>query len=324
MNGPGRMVIALGGNAIQRPGQRGTVEEQIANIRSSLDGVVAALAAGWSVVLTHGNGPQIGQMLLMVEAARGQVPELPLGICVADTEGALGYLIQQALLNRLRQEGRPLGVVTIITQVVVDRNDPAFTRPTKPVGPFFRREEAEHFGRERGWTMVDDAGRGFRRVVASPRPLAIVEGEVIGRMLDAGIVVIAAGGGGVPVSEEPDGTLRGVDAVVDKDLASVVLARSVGAQRFVMLTGEPFVYVNYGKPTQRALPALSPREARRYLDEGQFPPGSMGPKIEAALDFLAHGGREVLITSIDGFGAATEGKTGTRISSSTSASLPAT
>lgn len=324
MNGPGRMVIALGGNAIQRPGQHGTVEEQIANIRSSLDGVVAALAGGWSVVLTHGNGPQIGQMLLMVEAARGQVPEPPLGICVADTEGALGYLIQQALLNRLRQERRPSGVVTIITQVVVDRNDPAFTRPTKPVGPFFGREEAEQSGRERGWTMVDDAGRGFRRVVASPRPLAIVEGEVIGRVLDAGIVVIAAGGGGVPVSEEPDGTLRGVNAVVDKDLASAVLARSVGAQSFVMLTGEPFVYVNYGKPTQRALPALSPREARRYLDEGQFPEGSMGPKIEAALDFLAHGGREVLITSIDGFGAAMEGKTGTRISSSTSASLPAT
>lgn len=313
MTAAGRMVIALGGNAIQRPGQRGTVDEQIANIRLSLDGVVAALAAGWSLLLTHGNGPQVGQMLMMVEAARGQVPELPLGICVADTEGALGYLIQQALLNRLRRERRPLAVVTLITQVVVDRNDPAFAHPTKPVGQFLRREEAERFSVDRGWKIADDAGRGLRRVVPSPRPLAIVEGETIRRLLEAEVVVIAAGGGGVPVIEEPDGTLRGVDAVIDKDLASAVLAKSTGAQRLVMLTGEPFVFLDYGKTAQRPLSALSVREAGRYLEEGQFPPGSMGPKIEAALDFLAGGGEEGLITSIDGFTAALEGKTGTRI-----------
>ncbi|MBI4588109.1 MAG: carbamate kinase [Candidatus Rokubacteria bacterium] len=313
MNAPRRMVIALGGNAIQRPGQRGTVEEQIANIRGSLDGIVAALAAGWSVVLTHGNGPQVGQMLLMVEAARGQVPELPLGICVADTEGALGYLIQQALVNRLRQERRPMAVITVITQVVVNKNDPAFARPTKPVGAFLGREEAESFSRERGWTIAEDAGRGLRRVVPSPHPLAIVEGETIRRLLDAGIVVIAAGGGGVPVIEEPDGTLRGVDAVIDKDLASAILARSIGAQRLVMLTGEPFVFLDYGKATQRPLVGLSVAEARRYLEAGQFPPGSMGPKIEAAVDFLAGGGEEVLITSIEAFTDALEGKAGTRI-----------
>lgn len=246
MTPAGRMVIALGGNAIQRPGQRGSVEEQIANIGRSLDGIMRTLAAGWSVALTHGNGPQVGQMLLMVEAARGQVPELPLGICVADTEGALGYLIQQAVLNRLRQERRQLAVVTIITQVVVNKDDPAFTRPTKPVGPFLRRDEAERFSRERGWAIVEDAGRGYRRVVPSPRPLAIVEGDAIRRLLEAGMVVIAAGGGGVPVVEEPNGQLRGVDAVVDKDLASAVLARSIGARRLVMLTGEPFVFLDYG------------------------------------------------------------------------------
>jgi len=313
MTSMGRMLIALGGNAIQRPGQRGTVEEQIANIRLSLDGIVAALGAGWSLVLTHGNGPQVGQMLLMVEAARGQVPELPLGVCVADTEGALGYLIQQALVNRLRHERRPAAVVTIVTQVVVDRADPAFACPTKPVGSFLSREEAENFRRERGWAIADDAGRGFRRVVPSPRPLAIVEADAIRRILDVGVVVIAAGGGGVPVAEEADGSLRGVDAVIDKDLASALLARAVGAERLVMLTGEPFVFLDYGKPTQRPLPRLSPEEARRHLRDGQFPPGSMGPKIEAALDFLAGGGEEALITSIEGFTDALQGKTGTRI-----------
>ncbi len=313
MSTAGRMLVALGGNAIQRPGQRGTVDEQIANIRLSLDGIVAALGGGWSLVLTHGNGPQVGQMLLMVEAARGQVPELPLGVCVADTEGALGYLIQQALLNRLRHERRGAGVVTIVTQVVVDRDDPAFGRPTKPVGPFLSREEAEDFRRERGWTVADDAGRGFRRVVPSPRPLAIVESDAIRRILDVGVVVIAAGGGGVPVAEEADGSLKGVDAVIDKDLASALLARAVGAQRLVMLTGEPFVFLDYGKPTQLPLPRLSLEEARRYLRDGQFPPGSMGPKIEAALDFLAGGGEEALITSIEGFTDALQGKIGTRI-----------
>ena len=313
MRPAGRMVIALGGNAIQRPGQRGTVDEQIANIRRSLDGIVGVLAAGSSLVLTHGNGPQVGQMLLMVEAARGQVPELPLGVCVADTEGALGYLIQQALVNRLRHERRPAAVVTIITQVVVDQGDPAFARPTKPVGPFLGRDEAERFRRQRGWTVVDDAGRGFRRVVPSPRPLAIVEGETVERLLDAGVVVIAAGGGGVPVVEEPDGSLRGVDAVIDKDLASAVLARGIRAQQLVMLTGEPFVFLDYGGATQRPLRTLGAQEARRHLQAGQFPPGSMGPKIEAALDFLTGGGAEVLITSIEGFTAALEGKTGTRI-----------
>ncbi len=308
-----RMVVALGGNAIQRPGQRGTVKEQIANIHGSLDGIVRALAAGWSVVLTHGNGPQVGQMLLMVEAARGQVPELPLGICVADTEGALGYLIQQALVNRLRRERRPLAVVTVITQVVVDERDPAFTRPTKPVGPFLGRDEGERFSRERGWTVAEDAGRGFRRLVPSPRPLAIVERDTIRRLLEAEVIVIAAGGGGVPVVEAADGSLRGVDAVIDKDLASAVLARSIGAERLVMLTGEPHVFLDYGEPTQRPVPTLSAGEARRHLDGGQFPAGSMGPKIEAALEFLAGGGGEVLITSIEGFTDALDGKTGTRI-----------
>lgn len=313
------MVVALGGNALLRPGERGTVEEQTANIARSLEGIVAALRAGWELVLTHGNGPQVGQMLLMVEAARGTVPELPLGLCVADTEGALGYLLQQALQNRLRREPRRTAVVTLVTQVVVRADDPAFERPTKPVGPFLDREEALRLARLHGWDVAQDAGRGFRRVVASPRPHAIVEADVVRRLLEAGVVPIAAGGGGVPVVEDPDGSLRGVDAVVDKDLASAVLATEIGAKRLVLLTGEPYVYLGYGGPAPRALREVTPEEARVHLDAGEFPAGSMGPKVQAVLDFLEGGGEEALVTSVEGFAEALAGRTGTRFSRRTRA-----
>jgi len=310
-----RMVVALGGNAMILPGQRGTISEQVANIRSSINDVVTLISEGWETVITHGNGPQVGDMLLMVEAARGRVPELPLGVCVADTEGAMGYMIQQALLNRFHQRGLRKGVVTIITQVMVDRNDPAFENPTKPVGPYMSAAEAEEFRTRRAWEFMEVSEEGFRRVVPSPQPLEIVERETIRRLLDAGEVVIAAGGGGIPVAEAEDGTLDGVDAVIDKDFAASVLARDVSAQYLAMLTGVPNVYLNFRKPRQTPLHRLTVEEAEGYLAEGQFPPGSMGPKMQAAVSFIKQGGKEALITSVDGLRAAILGQGGTRMTS---------
>ena len=307
------VVIALGGNALIMEGQRGTIAEQFENTRKSLDGIVYCLKQGYGVVITHGNGPQVGNMLLMVEASRNQVPELPLGVCVADTEGAIGYMIQQSLTNRLRKEGLDRCVVTVLTQVVVDKNDTAFSNPTKPIGPFFTREDAERFRKEKGWHIVEDSHRGYRRVVASPNPLKIVEERAIKGLLETGDIVIAAGGGGIPVIMKEDGDLEGVDVVVDKDLASSILARDIKANCLMMLTGVEQVFLNFKQPNERALKALTVKEAQRYLKEGHFPPGSMGPKIQAAINFLNWGGEIAIITSIEKVKEALEGITGTKI-----------
>lgn len=307
------IVIALGGNALIREGQRGTIEEQFENTRKSLDSVIYCLKQGMKVVITHGNGPQVGNELLRVEAARGLVPELPLGVCVADTEGAMGYMIQQSLVNRLRKEGIKKCVVTLLTQVVVDKRDPAFHNPTKPVGPFYTKEQAERLGRERGWDMVEDSKRGCRRVVPSPMPLEIVEKDSVRRLLGAGEVVIAAGGGGIPVIIEDNGNLEGVDVVIDKDLASSVLAINIKANYLMMLTAVEKVFLNFKTESQKALDTLTVDEALRYAKEGHFPPGSMGPKIDAAVRFLKGGGEWAIITSIDKVKESIEGVTGTRI-----------
>ena len=307
------VVIALGGNALIMEGQRGTIPEQFENTRKSLDGIVYCLKQGYGVVITHGNGPQVGNMLLMVEASRNQVPELPLGVCVADTEGAIGYMIQQSLTNRLRKEGLDRCVVTVLTQVVVDKNDTAFSNPTKPIGPFFTREDAERFRKEKGWHIVEDSHRGYRRVVASPNPLKIVEERAVRGLLEAGDIVIAAGGGGIPVIVKEDGDLEGVDVVVDKDLASGVLARDIKADCLMMITGVEQVFLNFKQPNERALKALTVKEAERYLKEGHFPPGSMGPKIQAAINFLNWGGEVAIIAAIDKVKEALEGTTGTKI-----------
>ncbi|MGQ3684658.1 MAG: carbamate kinase [Candidatus Loosdrechtia sp.] len=307
------MVIALGGNALIKEGQRGTVSEQFENIRTSLDSIIACLKQGYMVILTHGNGPQVGNMLLMAEASRNHVPELTLGICVADTEGAIGYMIQQSLTNRLRKEGIDRCVVTILTQVVVDKNDPAFLNPTKPIGPFFSRKEAERFRQEKGWHIKEDSHRGFRRVVSSPVPLEIVEVRAIKRLLEAGEIVIAAGGGGIPVIIRDDGDMEGVDVVIDKDLASGVLAKDIKANCLAMLTDVEYVFLNFRQPGERPLAKLTIKEAQQYLSEGHFPPGSMGPKIQAAINFLNRGGEFVIITSLDKVEDALQGKTGTII-----------
>jgi carbamate kinase len=307
------IVVALGGNALVQEGEKGTIQEQFANTRKSITGIVQCIKKGFDVVITHGNGPQVGNMLLRTELSRDKVPELPLGICVADTEGAIGYMIQQTMVNSLQKEQISKCSVTILTQVIVDKDDNAFRNPTKPIGPFFTAEEAGGIINEKGWKMVEDSHRGYRRVVASPMPLKIVETESVKRLLESGEVVIAAGGGGIPVIVKEDGSLEGVDAVVDKDLASGVLALDIKADYLMMLTGVENVCLHYGESDQKPLEIITIEEAERYMTEGHFPPGSMGPKIQAAVNFLKGGGESVFITAIDKVCEAIAGKTGTRI-----------
>jgi carbamate kinase len=306
-------VVALGGNALIRQGERGEVAEQLGHIRESVMHLPLLLAKGYALVITHGNGPVVGQLLLQNEAARATVPSMPLDVCDADSEGSIGYLTQQTLANVLRGRNGERSVVSLITQVVVDPEDPAFDLPTKPIGPFYAEAEAAELRRSRGWTVVADAGRGYRRVVPSPRPLRVVEEEAIRILLEHGVVVIAVGGGGVPVRQTESGELLGVEAVIDKDHASALLGRRLGAQLLVILTAVEYVYRHFGRPDQEPLPRLDVSQARQLLREGEFAPGSMGPKIEAAIDFLEGGGKEVLITLPENLADALEGKTGTSI-----------
>jgi len=313
MTGEKRAVVALGGNAITREFEEGNIHQQFTNTRRSLEGVVEMISRGYKLALTHGNGPQVGNYLIRVEASRHLVPPLPLEIIVADVEGGMGYMIEQSLQNKLRRRGIHREVVTILTQVIVDKNDPSIKNPTKFVGPFFKKEDMERLQRERGWVIKEDPGRGYRRVVPSPKPLQIVEGPIIRKLFEEGVIVIAAGGGGIPVYVREDGQLEGVDGVIDKDLASAVLALEIGADELYLLTAVEKVALNYRKPNQVNLDELSVKEARGYMREGHFPPGSMGPKIQAAIDFLEGGGKLVIITSVEKHREAMQGLTGTRI-----------
>jgi carbamate kinase len=291
-------VVALGGNAITRPGVPDTIANQFHHTRQSLSGIIELIRDGYNLVITHGNGPQVGNALLRVELARGKAPILPLGICVADTEGGMGYMIEQCLQNGLIREKLNRPVVTIVTQVVVDRDDPSLKNPSKFVGQFYRQQEAEILAAESGWTVKIDSDRGWRRVVGSPKPLTIVNSQTIKSLVENGVVVIAAGGGGIPVYVEDDGSYEGVDAVIDKDRASTVLAKDIGADQLIFLTDAPKVCLNFGTPQQQPLDRMTLSEAKQYLAEGHFPPGSMGPKIEGAIDFLEHGGKRVLVAAI--------------------------
>jgi carbamate kinase len=308
-----KLVLALGGNALIRPGEAGTLKEQRRRISSAMGPTAEMVADGFAAVLTHGNGPMVGQLLLQMECARATVPPMPLFISDADTEGSLGYLIQQCLVNELKRRGRQRSVATVITQVLVSLADPAFQAPDKPIGPFYAAPEAERLQTERGWQLAEDAGRGWRRVVPSPQPLTIIEQDVIAYLLDGGFIVIAAGGGGVPVVRQANGDLLGVEAVIDKDRSAAVLAREIAADLLIFLTAVPFVYLNYREAGERPLTTLSAAEARQYLEAGHFPPGSMGPKMESTLEFLAQGGRRVLITQPESLAAALKGRTGTHI-----------
>jgi len=304
------LTIALGGNALLQYGQKGTFEEQLANARVTAKQIVEFIKRGYKVVVTHGNGPQVGAILLQQEAGSSQVPAMPLHACGAMSQGLIGYMIQQSLINELRKAGIDMPVATVVTQVLVDRNDRAFRNPTKFIGPWYSEEEAKEKDKL-GWVMKYDVGKGWRRVVPSPDPIKQVEIEAIRRMVDSGIIVIASGGGGIPVVDEEE--LEGVDAVIDKDLAGERLASSLGAEIFMILTDVEKVAINFKKEDQRFLDVLTLEEARKYYEEGHFPPGNMGPKVLAAIRFVERTGKTAIITSLDKAIDALDGKTGTRI-----------
>ncbi|MDD2331545.1 MAG: carbamate kinase [Candidatus Cloacimonetes bacterium] len=308
-------VLALGGNAIIKAGQKGTITEQFLNTRESLSGIVELIKQGYKLTITHGNGPQVGNLLRQQEAGEKEgLAPLPLGVLNAATEGTMGYMIEQSLQNRLHQMNIDKEVITIVSQVVVDKNDPSMLNPTKFVGStYYDQKQADELHKTLGWTLKEDSGKGFRRVMPSPKPMQIIPGKTIKELVERGEIVIAVGGGGIPIYIEDNGDFEGVDAVIDKDFASALLALVIEADLFVILTGVDRVSINYGKPDQKDLEVLSVADAKKYYDEKQFPPGSMGPKIQAAIDFLERGGKEVLITSIDRIVDAFAGKTGTRI-----------
>ena len=305
-------IVSLGGNAILRRGERGTIEEQFKNADSCMAEVARILSTGRKMVITHGNGPIVGNIVIRSEWARNTIPPMPLYYSDADSEGGIGFMIQQTLYNRLMAIHEVKDVVTIITQVVVDQRDPAFALPTKPIGPYYSKEDAEILQKEKGWVLTEQIG-GYRRVVPSPMPIRIVEKEVIKRLALEDVVVIAAGGGGVPVVETQEGILCGIDAVIDKDLSTSVLATEIGAESIIILTDVDMVYLNFNKAGQKGLQNVNLQETRRYYEEGHFPPGSMGPKIEAAIRFLEAGGKHVIITLPELMGEALEGKAGTVI-----------
>lgn len=306
------MVLAIGGNSLIRPGERGGVSEQIANARPIAAQIVSLVRDGYRIVLTHGNGPQVGAELLLSERSTSWVPRHPLDVCDAATQGEIGYFLQQALNTELRRAGLHVPVVTVVTQCVVSLDDPSMTHLTKPVGPFYSRQEAEERTRLFGWTVVEDGARGYRRVVASPEPIEIVEFEVIHQLAARGILTIACGGGGIPVAWV-DEKLQGVEAVIDKDLALSLLASLLGVELFVIATDVDCVYVDYNKPSKRALHQATPVELDAFARAGHFPAGSMGPKIEAVVRFVRRGGAEAIVTSCGNLCAAVEGAAGTHV-----------
>ena len=308
------VVIALGGNAILQPGQKGTFEEQMKNVETTCKQLTQMVLSGkYKIVITHGNGPQVGNILLQNETAKGVAAPMPLYVCGAESQGLIGYMIQQSLHNLLQDVGKgDIPVATVVTQVVVDKNDPAFQNPTKPVGPFYSKEEAKRLEEEKGYHVKEDAGRGWRRVVPSPDPLEIFEKEAIRQLIAARSIVIASGGGGIPVVKK-DGKLEGVDAVIDKDLAGERLAVDVEAKVFLILTDVDEVKLNYKTPQEKGISKMTVEEAKRYRDEGHFAKGSMEPKVRAAIRFIEAGGEKAIITSLGKAMDALEGKAGTTI-----------
>lgn len=314
MSTPRKAVVALGGNAITREFEEGNIHQQFANTRRSLVGVADLIQKGYLVAITHGNGPQVGNALIRVEESRQKIPPIPLGVLVADLEGGMGYMIAQSLQNKLHLRGIKRDVATIFAQVIVAKNDTSILNPTKFVGPFYHEHEVKELETSRNWIIKYDEGRGWRRVVPSPIPLEIVEKNVIKKLVDDGVIVITVGGGGAPVYiEEEDGTFEGVDGVVDKDRSAAILAKDIGAHELYILTAVEKVALNYKKSDQVNLDELTVSDARKYLKEGQFPKGSMGPKIESAIKFIECGGEVCIITSTECMTEAIEGKTGTRI-----------
>lgn len=306
-------VVAFGGNALIKATESGTMEEQIRNAEEAVRPLMGVLRRGYRLVIVHGNGPQAGLEMIRVEESSTKIPPVTLDMCVASTQGTMAFLLQRALRNECQRSGVTCQAATVVTQVVVDADDPGFAEPTKPVGPFFNEFRARELIAKQGWRMVEDAGRGWRKVVASPRPMQILEMEAIRDLIDSGHIVIAGGGGGIPVARDADGELQGMEAVIDKDYTASIIAREVRAHLFAILTAVDRISINFGRPDERPLRKLTETEAKRFLEEGQFPPGSMGPKVRAAIEFLEGGGREVIVTKDMSFEAALDGEGGTTI-----------
>ncbi len=310
-------LIAFGGNALLPDNEHGLQEDQMAFARKAAELMVHVVKKGYELVIVHGNGPQVGNLLLQMEEAVNKVPPYTLDVCDAMTEGSMAFMLEKNVINELRRNSLDKEVASIVTQVVVDKDDPAFQHPTKPVGPFYSRFRAQALRREKKWTMVEDAGRGWRKVVPSPRPIDVVPKWIIRDLVQAGRIVIAAGGGGIPVVIDGGGLFRGVEAVIDKDYAASLLAREIKVDLFVILTAIDRVFINFGKPDQQAVSVMTVDEARKHLEDGQFPPGSMGPKIRAAVEYIEAGGREVLITTAAHLKAALINRSGTKIVATT-------
>ena len=309
-----KLVIALGGNALQEAGKPATAQAQLEVVEKTSEYIADIVERGYEVIVAHGNGPQVGRIVIQNEIASASTPAMPFDVCGAMSQGMIGYHIQQGLSKVLRHRGINKNVVTIVTQVVVDKDDPKFKAPSKPIGPFYTEEEAKAIAAEKGYTMKEDAGRGWRRVVAPPLPVEIVELDAVKTLNDAGFVVVTVGGGGIPVVRNEAGDLEGVAAVIDKDLASEKLARDMDADALVILTAVEKVSINFKKPDQKDLDRMSAAEAKQYIKEGHFAPGSMLPKIEAALNFVeSKPGRIAIITSLDKAVDAIEGRAGTTI-----------
>lgn len=309
-----KLVIALGGNALQEAGKPATAQAQLEVVEKTSEYIADIVERGYEVIVAHGNGPQVGRIVIQNEVASASTPAMPFDVCGAMSQGMIGYHIQQGLSKVLRHRGINKNVVTVVTQVVVDKDDPKFKAPSKPIGPFYTEEEAKAIAAENGYTMKEDAGRGWRRVVASPLPVEIVELDAVKTLNDAGFVVVTVGGGGIPVVRNEAGDLEGVAAVIDKDLASEKLARDMDADALVILTAVEKVSINFKKPDQKDLDRMSAAEAKQYIKEGHFAPGSMLPKIEAALNFVeSKPGRIAIITSLDKAVDAIEGRAGTTI-----------
>ncbi len=306
-----KAIVALGGNALIKKDQEGDIHEQFANTREFSRSIVKMINKDWNVVLTHGNGPQVGAILLQNNATADVLPPMPLGVCVAESQGLIGYMIQQCFSNELKKQGLDRPVVTVITQVVVDVDDPSFKNPTKPIGPYYGKDKVERL-RKDGYNLKEFS-EGWRIIVPSPDPISVVEGDVVKKMLDEDIIVIAAGGGGMPVVDKPGWGIDGVEAVVDKDLASERLAEGIDAELLFILTNVEKVYINFNKEGEKALDNVSLEEIKRFYNEGHFPEGSMGPKVLAAIRFLEAGGKKVIISHVERAIDALEGRTGTHI-----------
>jgi len=313
METKGLAIVAVGGNALIKDNQHKSVQDQFAAAVDTMAHIADMIAEGWNVVVTHGNGPQVGFILRRSELAAHELHEVPLDYCGADTQGSIGYMFQQALYNEFRHRKMQKSAVTVVTQTIVDRNDPAFQNPSKPIGSFMDEEQAKMRMEKDGWTVVEDAGRGWRRVVPSPIPLRIVEADAINALIEKGFVVIGVGGGGIPVIETPEGKLVGVEAVIDKDFGAAILASMLKADLFLISTAVEKVAINFNKPNQQWLDQMTAAEARQYVQEGHFAKGSMLPKIQAILKYLDNGGKKALITDPAHIKDALNGKTGTWI-----------